>query len=251
MKIPYLILLLMLSFVFADAQKIYATFTVKAEKNANLAFNISGIVDKVNVNIGSLVKKGEKLVILENSDIKSMLDIAKANLKKAQISAHYAQKEYNRHLKVKHILNASTFDKFAQNRDIANATITQLKANVKYQKILLDKTTLYAPFDGIIYEKLVEVGDVVSGQMIRTILKIESLHKRKLILEFDQKYWEKVKVGDKFSYKIDGSDTIYQGTISKIYPTIDTKNRKIKAEVKAKDFMVGLFGDGYILINKK
>ena len=53
------------------------------------------------------------------------------------------------------------------------------KAQLIYQQALLDKTLLKAPFDGLITQKSVEVGDVVSGAMIRTVLKIQSIHERK------------------------------------------------------------------------
>lgn len=48
------------------------------------------------------------------------------------------------------------------------------------------------------------------------------------------KYWNNVKVGHKFVYKVDGSDKTYEGVISKIYPTILTTTREMQAEVKAK-----------------
>ena len=105
---------------------------------------------------------------------------------------------------------------------------------------------MVAPFDGVITAKKVEVGDVVSGQMITEVFDIQSLKERKLILKFDQKYHKKVKVGDRFTYKVDGDETTYNGTIRKIYPTIDSRSRKMLAEVKAEHFPVGLFGDGYI-----
>ncbi len=239
---------MVLGLSFLSAEEVYATFIVEAEKSANLAFTASGIVNRVNVEMGTTVKKGQKLVTLENSDIKSVLNIAKANLKTAEVSANYAQKEYKRQSKVKHLLDASSFDKFAQSRDVSRATVSQLKSNVKYQEILLKKTALYAPFNGVIYEKLVEVGDVVSGQMIRTILKIQSLHDVKLIIAFDEKYWNSVKVGNSFKYKLTGSDKTYEAKISKVYPTVDSKTHKLKAEIKAKDIKVGLFGDGTIII---
>lgn len=103
----------------------------------------------------------------------------------------------------------------------------------------------------MIYYKDIEVGDAVSAMRLKTIFKIQSEHKRNLILEFDQKYNKVVKVGQTFEYKLDGDDKIYKGTISKIYPYADFNNRKIRAEVKAKDIIVGLFGDGYILVDKK
>ncbi len=102
----------------------------------------------------------------------------------------------------------------------------------------------------MIYEKSVELGDAVSGAMIRTIFKIQSLNKRKLILEFDQKYWKTIKVGQSFKYSIDGDTKVYLGEISNVYPFANTANRKIIAEVKAKDFTPGLFGEGYIIIDE-
>lgn len=71
----FIISLIVLGLSFVNAKEVYSTFTVEAEKSANLAFSMSGIVDKVNVDIGSVVKKGQKLVVLENSDIRSISNI--------------------------------------------------------------------------------------------------------------------------------------------------------------------------------
>jgi len=92
------------------------------------------------------------------------------------------------------------------------------------------------------------VGDVVSGAMIRTVMKIQSLKARKLVLAFDQKYWRMIKPGMTFRYHVDGDTQTYTGTISKIYPYANDANRKIRAEVEAEGFTPGLFGDGYIIV---
>ena len=215
-----------------NAEEIYATFDIEAQKSASLAFSSSGIIEKMNVEIGSTVKKDELLAELLNDDIKAMVEVSTVALK-------YAKSDYERQKKVQQHINESLFDSFAYKYDNA-------KVQLRYQETLLDKTYLRAPFDGIITAKRVEIGDVVSGQMITEVFDIQSLKERKLILKFDQKYHQKVKVGDSFKYKVDGDDSTYSGTISKIYPTIDSKSRKMFAEVKAQGFPVGLFGDGYI-----
>lgn len=69
------------------------------------------------------------------------------------------------------------------------------------------------------------------------------------VLKFDEKYWTKVKVGQKFVYKVDGSDKTYEGTISKVYPTIIAATREMQAEVKTKDLLPGLFGNGTIILD--
>ena len=227
-----LLVILALAAVSIKAEEIYATFDVEAQKSASLAFSSSGIIGSMEVDIGSVVKEDELLASLINDDIKAMVEVSKVALK-------YAQSDYERQEKVKQHINESLFDSYAYKFDNA-------KVQLQYQKTLLDKTYLRAPFDGVITAKKVEVGDVVSGQMITEVFDIQSLTERKLVLKFDQKYHKVVKVGDSFRYKVDGDQTVYTGTIYKIYPTIDSKSRKMLAEVKAENFPVGLFGDGYI-----
>ena len=215
-----------------SADGIYATFTVQAKQSANLAFSSSGIVKKVLVEVTNEVKKGDTIAVLNNDDLKAMLEVSKTAVK-------YAKLDYDRQLKVKHMIDKSKFDKYAFKYE-------NTKAQLAYQQSLLNKTILKAPFDGVIYDKLIEVGDVVSGQMIKTVFKIQSQTKQKLVLEFDQKYWQSVKVGQTFKYGVDGDSKIYEGKISKIYPFASSGNRKIKAEVEVDGFIVGLFGEGNI-----
>jgi RND family efflux transporter MFP subunit len=230
-KILLSLILLALSL---QAEEIYTTFSVEAKQHADLAFTTSGTVERVNVDVASEVKKGDILAELNNNDLKAALDIATIALK-------YAQRDYARQVKVKKLVDASKFDSYAFKYENG-------KAQVAYQQALLDKTRLKAPFDGVIYEKSVEVGDVVSGAMIRTVMKIQSLKKRKLVLAVDQKYWKQLKSGLTFRYSVDGDKTVYTGKISKVYPYANDANRKIKAEVEVEDFTPGLFGDGHILI---
>ena len=226
------IIVLVFAVLQLNAEDIYATFDIEAQQSASLAFSSSGIIGKMNVDIGSTVKQDDLLAELINDDIKAMVEVSKVALK-------YAQSDYERQAKVKQLINQSLYESYLYKFDNA-------KVQLRYQETVLDKTYLRAPFDGIITAKKLEVGDVVSGQMITEVFDIQSIKERKLILKFDQKYHQKVKVGDKFEYKVDGDDTMYSGTIYKIYPTIDSKSRKMSAEVKAQNFPVGLFGDGYI-----
>ena len=226
------IIVLIFAVLQLNAEDIYATFDIEAQQSASLAFSSSGIIGKMNVDIGSVVTQDDLLAELINDDIKAMVEVSKIALK-------YAKSDYERQEKVKQHINQSLFESFVYKYDNA-------KVQLRYQETLLDKTYLRAPFDGIITAKKLEVGDVVSGQMITEVFDIQSLKERKLILKFDQKYHNKVKVGDRFEYKVDGDERLYSGTIYKIYPTIDSKSRKMLAEVKAQDFPVGLFGDGYI-----
>lgn len=219
------------------AQKVYATFDVKADRSADLAFTSGGLVSSVLVHISDIVKKGDTIATLQSDDLKAKLNIA-------MIAKANAQSNYDRQQIAKSVIQQSILDNYKFQRDSSIAQVVYLKS-------LLDKTILKAPFDGIISVKKVEVGDAVSGAAIRTVFEIQSKRKRKLVLEFDQKYWANVQVGDKFEYSVDGDDTPRVGTIAKIYPNANTSSRKMQAEVYANDLIVGLFGNGYIITKEK
>ena len=223
---------LFLGVLSLSALEVYATFNVEARQSANLAFIASGIVERVKVDVGSVVRENDVLASLENKDIKAMLE-------SSEISLKYAKKDYERQSKIKDLIDEGKFDDFAYKYENA-------KSQLVYQKALYEKTFLKAPFQGVIYEKDIEVGDAVSGMMLKTVFKIQSAKKRKLVLEFDQKYNKMVKAGQTFKYKVDGDEKVHVGVISKVYPHANANNRKIKAEVMAEGFMVGLFGDGFI-----
>jgi len=123
-----------------SASNIYATFTVQAKKSANLAFSSSGIINKILVDVTSQVKKDDIVATLKNDDLKARLEISKTAVK-------YAKLDYDRQIKVKHMIDKSKFDKFAFKYENA-------KAQLIYQQSILDKTILKAPFDGVIYIKV-------------------------------------------------------------------------------------------------
>lgn len=230
-----LLTILFITFSNAYAKEVYATFTVFAKKSADLAFNYSGIVKEFNVDIMSVVKKGDVLATLINDDLIAINNISKVTLK-------YAKLDYERYKELvkKKLVDTAQLDIYA----MAYETI---KAKIELEKTIYAKTILRAPFDGVITKRMIELGDVVSGQLLKTAFVIQSEHRRILVAEFDQKYTNDVKVGDVFNYQVDGDDKQYKGKVFRIYPTVNEKTRKVSVQVAAEDIKVGLFGDGVFI----
>ncbi len=213
------------------AADVYALFNIRAMQDANLTLDSSGTIGAIQVDVGSVVKKGEVLLKLENQD-----KIAQALSIKQQFI--FAQNQYNRYKKTGGAIDKNTLEQYYSN-------YKKLEADYKYYRALLDKTTLLAPFDGVIAEKNVEIGDGV-GPNSTKLFRLVS-HEKKLVIEFDSKYIDEVKVGDIFYYSIDGGEKKEKSVISKIYPTINETTRKVTAEAKADNAMIpGIFGDGFI-----
>ena len=230
-----LLTLLLTAFSTVQAKEVYATFTVFAKKSANLAFNYSGIVKEYNVDIMSEVKKGDVLATLVADDLIATNNASKVTLK-------YAKLDYKRYQELlkKKLIDKAQLDKYAM-------AYEAIQAHIKLEETIYDKTILRAPFDGVITKRMIELGDVVSGQMLRTAFVIQSTHKRILVAEFDQKYTNDVKIGDAFIYHVDGDVREYKGKVFRIYPTVNEKTRKVSVQVAANDIKVGLFGDGVFI----
>lgn len=230
------------------ASDIYATFNVKANKEATLAFTASGTIVKSFVNIGSIVKKGEVLARLENSEQKMVLALAKQDLANAEVEALKHENSFKRHKKIKEILDKEKYEQIIFAKNMSRNSALKAQFNVKLRQSQLDKTFIKAPFDGVITDRQKEVGDAVTGMQVMPCFEIMDISSIKLILEFDERYWNHVKVGQTFMYTVDGSDEKLEGIISKVYPSANSRNRKIKAEVITKNLKPGLFGQGYIKV---
>nr|WP_314181223.1 efflux RND transporter periplasmic adaptor subunit [uncultured Campylobacter sp.] len=242
------ILLFLLSAAVAlyAQDRIYASFDVAPAKDAQLALKAVGIVKSVNVEVGSAVKRGDVLLELENESEKLAVKLAQNDLESAQTAKAHAKSVLDKFKLVQSVSSKQAFEN--AEFDFKNAALAQNRAHLALnlaQKRLED-TRLLAPFDGTISGKSIEVGEGVGG-VAQKLMSIFSYPDVKLKLSFDEKFEDRVKIGSEFIYKLDGENEERRGEISLIYPTIDTKNGKIYAEVQARNLTPGLFGEGYIV----
>ena len=241
-----LLFLLSAAVALCAQDKIYASFDVAAAKDAQLALKAVGIVKAVNVEIGSAVKRGDVLLELENESEKLAVKLSQNDLESAQTAKAHAKSVLDKFKLVQSVSSKQAFEN--AEFDFKNAALAENRAHLALnlaQKRIED-TRLLAPFDGTISGKSIEVGEGVGG-VAQKLMSIFSYPDVKLKLSFDEKFKDRVKIGSEFVYKLDGQSEERHGKISLIYPTIDTKNGKIYAEVQARNLTPGLFGEGYIV----
>ena len=186
------------------------------------------------------------LLELENESEKLAVKLAQNDLESAQTAKAHAKSVLDKFKLVQSVSSKQAFEN--AEFDFKNAALAENRAHLALnlaQKRLED-TRLLAPFSGTISGKSIEVGEGVGG-VAQKLMSIFSYPDVKLKLSFDEKFKDRVKIGSEFIYKLDGQNEERRGKISLIYPTIDTKNGKIYAEVQARNLMPGLFGEGYIV----
>lgn len=228
------------------ASDIYATFNVKANQEAVLAFTASGTIEKRYVDVGSHVKKGTLLASLENSEQALLVNLAQEDLAHAKLQEDQSRNSLERFTQVKEMIDEEKFEQISFGAQMATVNAKKAALNLKLKNAQLDKTLIHAPFGGVITARYKDIGDSVTGMQVMPVFEIMDTSVVKLVLDFDEKYAQEVSIGDTFIYTVDGIKGEQMGTIAKIYPTANPKTRKITAEVHATGLLPGLFGTGII-----
>jgi multidrug efflux system membrane fusion protein len=134
------------------------------DRIATLRSEVKGLVKEVFVQEGERVSKGQKIISLEKSDVVSRLQSAKATLKQREVELKGAQS-----LKAQGYQSQTALAQATANLEMAKADM------VSYQ-LAVFKSQIIAPFDGIINERFVEVGDFLKdGDNIAILVDLDPL----------------------------------------------------------------------------
>ena len=137
---------------------------VRAGQQSSLGFELSGKISRLFVDIGDTVKEGDKIIsldtqllktsaqqlIAQQAEVTAQLELVNANLKR-QIA-----------LKKKGFSADAEIDNLKSQRNALQANGRQLKAGLDANRLQQQKSTIYAPYSGIISERFVSKGDVVN-----------------------------------------------------------------------------------------
>ena len=158
--------------------KIDCLGTVIADKDAAIQAEVTGRITAVNPKLveGELIKKGDVLVEIDNTDYKLALLTAEANLLKAQSSYRIEEGQQD---VVRHELKLMGDKESGNYRDLmlrepqlksAEAEIKSAQAAVESAKTNLSRTKITAPFDAVIVATDADIGDY--AQPSKTLLEL-------------------------------------------------------------------------------
>ncbi|HBG25452.1 MAG: hypothetical protein A2X17_07350 [Bacteroidetes bacterium GWF2_41_61] len=168
-------------------------------------------IEKIYVEIGSRVKKGQLLVEMEN------LNYAQAKIQIENLK-----------------LDLSRIEALYRAGGVAEQQYDQLKTQVSIsEKSLanLDKNTkLLSPIDGIVVQKNFFDGDLATGQPILVVMQMQPV---KILISISEEFFPQVKVGTPAEISLDiYPDKKFNGKVMLIHPTVDATTRTFVAEVR-------------------
>lgn len=130
-------------------------------------------------------------------------------------------------VKVKNALNDLNSIKNGPNRKLILADLKSKNEELEFKREQLKKYSILVPYDSYIREKYVDLGETVAPYT--SLFLISSIGDKIVEIELDEKYFEKVKKGDKINiYSYGDSDIKTSGEIFFINNSVNEKNGTVK-----------------------
>ncbi len=128
---------------------------------------VSGIITAIKVDFNSRVTNGQVIAQIDPSSYDQIITQSDADLANAQAGAELTLLNMRRarELRTNELISASDFDKAVADLHQAEAVVKMREALLKKAKVDLERTTIYAPIDGIVISRVVDVGQTVAASL--------------------------------------------------------------------------------------
>jgi RND family efflux transporter MFP subunit len=158
-----------------------ATGNTAPIKTVDLVARVQGFLQSIDYQDGSPVKQGTTLFTVEPETYKLKLEQAQAAEVGAQATLKQAELDFKRQqdLVQRQAVSQATLDTSTATRDNAQAGLQQAQVNTKLAAVNYGYTNVAAPFDGIVSNHLVSVGELVgvaSPTQLATIVQLDPIY---------------------------------------------------------------------------
>lgn len=226
-----------------DVFAVYSgTATVEAYREAEVVAKVGGEVRSLAVEEGDRVAAGQVLATLDGERLKLELEQARANLAKLE-------QDYRRNVELheKGLLAAGAFENLKFDLDA-------LKAAYELAKLEYGYTTITAPIDGVVSERMVKVGNTIAANT--PVFRITDLDPLVAYLHVPEREFSKLAPGQQAELAIDAiPGKRYTADVVRISPVVDagTGTFKVTLEVEdpAGEIKPGMFGRVGIVYDRR
>ena len=207
-------------------QEVALTGTVTSPRSSMISPKEAGYIESLLVDEGDVVKQGDVLLQLDRQIAEIEITRVSAQLQEAiaQVKEFERQRDEAAELVEKKHIAATSFEAASAQVNIATAVVQRLRAELSRQKMIAERHTVFAPFDGVIVEKLVEVGQWVESN--RSLFELIELNPLRIEVPVPQFYFNQVTVDTPVLIRYDSmKNKSYSAKVSKLIPVSDQTAR--------------------------
>ncbi len=228
-------------------ERVMLTGALKPKEQVDVTPKTAGRVIKILVNVGDVVKVNSLIAELEDDELQQQVNRAKASISVA--SASLSQREAELANAKQNLQRAETLLKdgliprqqYEQDStalrvleaqvQLAHAQRSQAEAELRELSIRLEQTKIYAPINGQVSARFVDMGALVgpSTPLVR-VVNIATLVTATSVSESDI---GKMRVGTNATVRVDAMpNEAFLGRVARISPVLDPSTRTATAEIE-------------------
>jgi RND family efflux transporter MFP subunit len=221
----------------APQQEIVIPGNVQAFSDAPIYARTNGYLQHWYVDIGAHVKKGQLLADIDTPEVDQQLQQARADLSTAEANHRIAQITATRY---QDLLNTDSVAKQDVDNAVANMQSTQAQVqaaqdNVKRLEALQAFEKIYAPFDGVITARNIDIGDLInagSGGPAQELFHISATNILRVYVSVPQIYSASTRPGIKAYLTLpEFPSRKFPGTLVRTARAITPSSRTLLIEV--------------------
>lgn len=231
-------------------------------QEVNVYAKISSFVKELKVDIGSTVKKGQLLMVLEAPETTSQLSAAKSRLHSQEAMYMASNGTYNRLLEASKTEGTVSKNELDIAESKKNADFAQLQAaKASYQEIqnLIGYLEIRAPFDGVVAARNVNIGAYVGpagkGSDL-PLLVVQQQNKLRLAVYVPELYTGYLNIGDELSFSVKSLlGKKFKAKIARKAGALDSRLRSERVEMDvyndSKQLLSGMVAEVLLPLNAK
>ncbi len=167
---------------------ILATGQIEAIQSIELRPEVEGRIAEILVREGSVVAKGRPLFKVDDAELR-------ANVARAEANRDLAEQSLSR---TRDLLGQKASSQAELER--AEATSRSNQAELELLKVRLDRTTVRAPFAGIVGQRFVSLGDYVTNET--RLASLQTVSPQRATFQVPERYNEQLKVGQQVTFRV-------------------------------------------------
>jgi len=221
------------------------------EREAQIRAQSGGTVLETAVEAGQRVSQGTLLVRLDDAAVRDMVLSARSAVASAQAGAEVARRNFERS---QTLLTAGAIaerdaESARQQNTAAQASLANARAQLANAEKQLSNTVVRAPFAGIVGQRAVSSGDVVSiGGLLMTVVDPTSM---RLEASVPAEQLASIRVGAPVRFRVSGyGDRQFEGRITRVSPVADPATRQVPIIASIPNsgntLVGGLFAEGRV-----
>ena len=235
--------------------------TLAAEDQVTISSEVDGVVRRIRADLGDRVAAGQPMVELDREKLQYSLDqqraayartltkygasdgeqlpriedtpdVRRASAELAQATRQLIAQQMLDDADTALRLKTAAYDASLQEAKNLRADIDASAAAMKLAERHVEDTSIRAPFDGYVQQRMVSLGELVKAQMpVMTVVRVDPL---KLLSEIPERMAPWVKVGQPLTLRVDAfPDKPFTATVSRISPAVNTQTRTFAFEALA------------------